>query len=178
MRLDVGGGDIWTEPKIKGFWCRRAKSIRANRLLVSHGEVGGNKKLELLQRAGLLFYIINWQEPFALAPHEAMACGTPVICSPNGALQEYIRDGENGYIVSSYRQALDVLRHHRAQSAQIKSAMYQACRKTAFSISSCAAQYVNAYNTVIKDEFLYPPAQARGFKYAPAKTKVIKRWFA
>lgn len=178
VRLDVGGGDIWSEPKVKGFWRRRAKSAAAHRLLVSHGEVGGEQKLELLQRSGLLFYAVNWQEPFALAPHEAMATGTPVLCSPNGALPEYIRDGENGYIVSSYQQALDVVRRHRAQSEQAKAAMYQASRQTAFSIGTCAEAYLEAYKTVIEHEFLYPPAQAAKFKYAPGKTTVIKRWFA
>lgn len=56
-----------------------------------HGLIGENKgKLEILSGAKALLYPTNWNEPFGLAVTEALACGTPVIASSNGAMKEII----------------------------------------------------------------------------------------
>jgi glycosyltransferase involved in cell wall biosynthesis len=39
----------------------------------------------------------QWPEPFGLVAIEALACGTPVIARPVGALPEIVRDGVDGY---------------------------------------------------------------------------------
>src|SRR5262249_42490771 len=41
---------------------------------------------------------------------EAMACGTPVICSRVGGMPEYVRDGETGYIFDTHQQLTERLR--------------------------------------------------------------------
>ncbi len=51
------------------------------------------------QSLGLLFPI-EWDEPFGLTPVEAMATGTPVIAYQRGAVQEIIRHGETGFLVT------------------------------------------------------------------------------
>ncbi|MBB1606423.1 MULTISPECIES: glycosyltransferase [unclassified Pseudomonas] len=38
------------------------------------------------------------QESLGLVGIEALACGTPAICSATGGITSYIRDGENGYL--------------------------------------------------------------------------------
>jgi D-inositol-3-phosphate glycosyltransferase len=48
----------------------------------------------------------SYYESFGLVPLEALSCGTPVVATNVGDLQNIIRDGETGY----------VLRDHRAQS--------------------------------------------------------------
>jgi glycosyltransferase involved in cell wall biosynthesis len=63
------------------------------------GPVGGDKKADLLAHARALLSPVDWEEPFGLAPVEAMACGTPVIAYPRGALRETVVDGETGYLV-------------------------------------------------------------------------------
>jgi glycosyltransferase involved in cell wall biosynthesis len=63
------------------------------------GPVGGREKAELLANARALLSPVDWEEPFGLAPVEAMACGTPVIAYPRGALCETIVDGETGLLV-------------------------------------------------------------------------------
>lgn len=50
------------------------------------------------QSRGLLFPIA-WDEPFGLAPVEAMAAGTPVIAFRRGAIEEVIIDAETGFLV-------------------------------------------------------------------------------
>lgn len=46
-----------------------------------------------------LLFPIEWDEPFGLAPVEAMATGTPVIAYRRGAMQEIIRHGKTGFLV-------------------------------------------------------------------------------
>jgi glycogen synthase len=41
-------------------------------------------------------YTAEWEEPFALAPLEAMASGLPVIAAKAGGARELLRHGENG----------------------------------------------------------------------------------
>lgn len=178
LPIEICGGDVWQEQKIRGFWRQRAQRGKRRDLLRSRGNVDGEQKLRLLQSSGLLFYAVNWQEPFALAPHEAMATGTPVLCTPNGALRDYIRDGENGYLVSSYAQALQAVRRHFTLSERQRQVMYQQCQDTAYSINDCADQYLQAYQTVIDKGHLYPPEQAAQFRYAPRKTVKVRKWFA
>jgi len=176
MSIHVCGGDVWNEPKIRGIWKWRAKNNENKALINAVGEVDGPRKLELLQKSSLLFYIVNWQEPFALAPHEAMATGTPVLCSPNGALPEYIVDGENGYIVSSYNDARAAIKRFQSLSFSEKNKMYENCRNTAFSILDSAEEYLKAYKKVISEQYLYPPQNAQTFKFKPKKTAVVKHW--
>lgn len=65
------------------------------------GDVGGERKLELLQNAFALIHPVggfNWVEAGAIIAQESNAVGTPVVATTNGCLPEYIRDGENGYM--------------------------------------------------------------------------------
>lgn len=65
------------------------------------GEVDEVQKAKLLGSARALIFPISWEEPFGLVMAEAMACGTPVIAFPRGAVPEVVKDGETGFIVPS-----------------------------------------------------------------------------
>ncbi len=41
----------------------------------------------------------RWPESFGLVLVESMACGTPVICTANRAMQEIVTDGETGFTI-------------------------------------------------------------------------------
>ena len=62
-------------------------------------EIDHDRKVELLGRARAVLFPIDWDEPFGLVMTEAMACGTPVIATPRGAVPEVVRDEETGFIV-------------------------------------------------------------------------------
>jgi glycosyltransferase involved in cell wall biosynthesis len=64
------------------------------------GEVGHDAKIDLLRRADALVNPIRWPEPFGLVMIEALACGTPVIATPNGAAPEIVTPGVNGYLAT------------------------------------------------------------------------------
>ncbi len=70
------------------------------------GEVDDAAKQDLLGNALALLLPIDWPEPFGLVMIEAMACGTPVIAWPHGAVPEVVADGETGRIVDSIEAAV------------------------------------------------------------------------
>lgn len=63
------------------------------------GEISLDEKVDLLGRAKAVLFPISWDEPFGLVMIEAMACGTPVIATPWGAVPEVVVDGETGFVV-------------------------------------------------------------------------------
>jgi glycosyltransferase involved in cell wall biosynthesis len=68
------------------------------------GEVGGDRKADLLAGAAALVNPIRWNEPFGLVMIEALACGTPVVSFDEGAAGEIIRPGLNGYLCTDERE--------------------------------------------------------------------------
>jgi glycosyltransferase involved in cell wall biosynthesis len=62
------------------------------------GEVGGQDKLRLLGDAVCLLNPIAWPEPFGMVMVEALACGTPVVGTPEGAAPEIVDDGVTGHL--------------------------------------------------------------------------------
>jgi glycosyltransferase involved in cell wall biosynthesis len=62
------------------------------------GEIDDTQKSEFLGGALALLFTIDWPEPFGLAMIEALACGTPVIARPCGAVPEVIRPNVTGFI--------------------------------------------------------------------------------
>ncbi|OLB10248.1 MAG: glycosyl transferase [Candidatus Rokubacteria bacterium 13_1_20CM_2_68_19] len=65
------------------------------------GEVSDAEKWRLLGDALALLFPIDWPEPFGLAMIEALACGTPVVARPCGAVPEIVRDGEVGFLADT-----------------------------------------------------------------------------
>jgi UDP-glucose:tetrahydrobiopterin glucosyltransferase len=63
------------------------------------GQIEREALWQLMGRAAALLCPISWDEPFGLAPVEAMASGTPVIAYRRGAMEEIILHGETGFLV-------------------------------------------------------------------------------
>src|SRR5690606_35207458 len=70
------------------------------------GEIDESQKSEFLGNALALLFPVDWPEPFGLAMIEAMACGTPVIAYPEGAVPEVIDPGVTGFLVRSIAEAV------------------------------------------------------------------------
>ena len=62
------------------------------------GPVDDSQKNKLLGEALALVMAIEWNEPFGIVMAEALACGTPILGTPLGAVREVVQHGVNGVI--------------------------------------------------------------------------------
>lgn len=79
------------------------------------GSVGPQQRAEVLGSAAALLHPIAFNEPFGLSVVEAMACGTPVITFPRGAMPEVVDQGITGLLVDDVASA--------ARAVQIAAAL-------------------------------------------------------
>jgi glycosyltransferase involved in cell wall biosynthesis len=64
-------------------------------------EAPNTQVLDLVSKAKGFLFPLRSEEPFGLAVLEAMACGTPVVTIPRGAMPELVADGLSGYLVEN-----------------------------------------------------------------------------
>jgi glycosyltransferase involved in cell wall biosynthesis len=69
------------------------------------GELNDAEKNAALGAAAALLMPIEWEEPFGIVMAESLACGTPVIGFARGSVPEVVRDGVNGFVVSTVDDA-------------------------------------------------------------------------
>lgn len=76
--------------------------------------MGGVSRTETVwwysQAKAMLHPNMRFREPLGLAPLEAMACECPVIAWRYGALQETVKEGVSGWLVSSMDQLINAIR--------------------------------------------------------------------
>ncbi|MBF0176402.1 MAG: glycosyltransferase [Magnetococcales bacterium] len=68
------------------------------------GPVNDAQKNALLGQAAAMVVPIEWDEPFGIVFAESLACGTPVISTPRGALPEIVREGVDGFLIRSVEE--------------------------------------------------------------------------
>lgn len=98
----IGDGD-------RAYFRETVEPLIDGRQIEYLGEIGEDGKEGFLGNAAALLFPIDWPEPFGLVAIEAMACGTPVIAWPNGALPEIVDEGESGFIVNSVDAAVNAV---------------------------------------------------------------------
>ncbi|MEI6723786.1 MAG: glycosyltransferase [Betaproteobacteria bacterium] len=109
------------------------------------GPVNDAQKFALLGRAAAMLVPIQWDEPFGVVFIEALACGTPVISCPRGALPEIVRDGVDGFL----REGVDALAGAVARLEEIDRS---ACRRRAedcFSTARIVDRYEHLYDELL-----------------------------
>jgi glycosyltransferase involved in cell wall biosynthesis len=119
------------------------------------GEVGGERKRELLQNARALINPITWPEPFGLVMAESLACGTPVIALDNGPAREIIDEGVTGRVCRSVDQIVTAIQ-------EVDSFDRKACRRAVeqyFNLDRMATDYVDVYaRAIAESRALHGPA--------------------
>lgn len=149
----------WIRPKLWGAWCKRPFAV--NRLVERVGYIDGDRKLELLARAPIMFHAVNWHEPGSIVVLESLASGTPVLCTPNGSLPEFVQDGETGWIVHDYEQALEASRRALSFSSEERRRWAQRCRERVSRVEQTASGYRSLYERVLSGEALSSAEERR-----------------
>ncbi len=90
----IEGKIVAIATRIPSF-CQRIIEKRENFIVKSN--ISENEVIDLLQKASV-FVMPSLSEGSPLVTLEAMACGLPVVCTTEGS-GDYIRDGQNGYII-------------------------------------------------------------------------------
>jgi glycosyltransferase involved in cell wall biosynthesis len=109
------------------------------------GQVSGRPKAELLAGADALLNPIRWPEPFGLVMVEALAAGTPVVTSTEGAAPEIVDHGVTGYLCASESEMVRCLDH-------LDDIDRAACRRSArerFSSDRMVADHLRLYRGLL-----------------------------
>ena len=144
-----------SEPLEHEFFATRVEPLLDDRVEYI-GEVDIEEKLGLLRGARSLLNPIGWPEPFGLVMIEALACGTPVLATREGAAPEIVDHGVTGFLcddaADAARRLADVSRIDRA-----------ACREAAerrFSIGRMVADHLELFERVTAERTSWPRAVA------------------
>jgi glycosyltransferase involved in cell wall biosynthesis len=114
------------------------------------GEIGGTDKTALLGGATCLLNPIAWPEPFGMVMVEALACGTPVVATPMGAVPEIVDHGRTGFICSSETALAAAVR----STAELDRQQCRAAAATRFSAERMVADHVALYQSLTGDSSL------------------------
>jgi len=120
MPIDIVGGEKFhgDDKFVEHIKERCEKSDYANYI----GEVDHKTKVNLYQKAKAVLLPLRthwndpdgtehfWVEPFGMIAPEANACGTPIICSPNGGLMETVTHGYNGFFANTEDEFVSAIR--------------------------------------------------------------------
>jgi D-inositol-3-phosphate glycosyltransferase len=125
LRLIVVGGDGNGHPKSMEMieWCR---SLQVADRVDFPGRVD-QKELPSYYCAADMLVLPSAYESFGMVALEAMACGTPVVATRVGAMEEIIRKGVNGTLVDGFKSAnladavTGLLSRKPRQTAEIKT---------------------------------------------------------
>jgi glycosyltransferase involved in cell wall biosynthesis len=105
------------------------------------GPIGPTRKRRLLSAARCLLLPSLAPETSSLVAMEALACGTPVIAFPSGALPEIVEHGRTGFIVRNEREMAEAI--HSA--ALIEPEVCRTAARERFSLEHTIERYFALY---------------------------------
>ena len=103
------GGQIFNFPTHREYFANEI-APRCNGSIRFLGPVGLRRKRRLLAAARCLLVPSIAPETSSLVAMEALACGTPVIAFPSGALAEIVEHGRTGFLVKDEREMGEAIR--------------------------------------------------------------------
>jgi glycosyltransferase involved in cell wall biosynthesis len=132
------GKEAYFEKEVKPYLNQRIEYV---------GPVNDHQKNSLLGQAAALLMPIQWNEPFGIVMAEAMACGTPVLGFPRGAVTEVVEDGRNGFICKD----ADEMAEKVGCLDNISRKKVRMIAEERFSDTKIVGDYLQLYNQVINN---------------------------
>jgi glycosyltransferase involved in cell wall biosynthesis len=134
------------DPADRTYWRDVVEPIvRAHPNVEYIGEVTEHEKAEFLGKALGLIFPIHWREPFGLVMIESMACGTPVVAWPQGAVPEVVEEGVSGHVVDSVDAAVAAVEN----LASFDRAAVRNCFERRFTSEQMAEGYLEVYRRLL-----------------------------
>lgn len=94
----VCGPGVWTDPERPGFFDPYIDALQSSRNITWRRQVPNEEALTLMRQAHFTL-LPTFGDTFGYSAVESMANHTPVIATRQGALPEFINDGENGILL-------------------------------------------------------------------------------
>jgi glycosyltransferase involved in cell wall biosynthesis len=132
------------------------------------GEIGGDRKLNLLAGAEALINPIRWPEPFGLVMVEALACGTPVLSFRHGAAPEIVEHGRTGFLCDDEGDMAERL----AMVPDLDRSACRASAETRFSRRRMVADYLALYRRVLSGSVEAPVWLPTGVGWTPPRSEL------
>ncbi|MBB4066547.1 glycosyltransferase family 4 protein [Gellertiella hungarica] len=116
---------------------------------------GERRDMERIYPAADLFVLPSAYETFSLVCMEAMACGVPVLATRVGGIEEYLKDGVNGYAITrngdDIAEKLDrVLKDGHALDSLKEGAIRTA---TSYGWSEISRKYLSLAEEVLEEKY-------------------------
>ncbi|HEY7791887.1 MAG TPA: glycosyltransferase family 4 protein [Vicinamibacterales bacterium] len=143
------------QPTFRDYWEREVSPRIDGDQIQYIGEADLLKKNELLAHARALLFPIQWDEPFGLVMIEAMACGTPVLAFPGGAVAEVVEDGVSGWICAGVDEMAE-----RAAGVPIAADSCRAWVADRFSCDRMVEGYLEIYDRALSGMVPFGAAEA------------------
>jgi glycosyltransferase involved in cell wall biosynthesis len=155
-RLRIAAKEPFLERE-KQYYTEVFAPARGRADVVEVGELGAAERDALMAASYATLMPSDWPEPFGLTAIESLACGTPVIARPVGALPEIIRDGRDGFLGAD----AEAMAASLAGIARLDRAAIRRDVLDRFSASRMADGYEEIYRSVLpqRETTRIPPAR-------------------
>lgn len=136
-------GAVFPYPEHERYFREEVQSrLDAARRFV--GPVGFARKRRLLSAARCVLVPSLAEETSSLVAMEALACGTPVVAFPRGALPEIVETGRTGFLVRDVGEMVDAIR----AAEGIDPFLCRAAARQRFSSDIMVARYIDRYRSI------------------------------
>lgn len=140
------GGRVYPYPEHERYF-REDVAPRLDERRRFLGPLGLARKRRLLGAARCLLVPSLAPETSSLVAMEAMACGTPVVAFPAGALPEIVEHGRTGFLVRDAREMADAM----AAAASLDPETCRAVARERFSEETMIRGYLALYSRVLEE---------------------------
>lgn len=145
LALVIVGKALWRESEVYSL----VQALGIEKDVIFTGYVP-DEHLPLLYNAAQFFVFPSLYEGFGLPPLEAMACGTPVVCSNTGALPEVVEDATLTFDPHNLDELTNcLLQMASSPETQIHFSERGLVQASKFSWSAMARETMEVYQAVI-----------------------------